>query len=132
MFKEQLGKTMEVYIDDMMVKSKERKDHVEDLKETFEVLRKYKLKLNASICAFRVRSGKFLGHLVSRRAIKANPDQISAIQNLGSPRTTKEVQKLTRMEAALNRFKSQSSDWCKPFFQLLKKRVGYEWGADYK
>lgn len=52
MFKEQLGKTMEVYIDDMVVKSKERKDHVADLKETFEVLRRYRLKLNTSKCTF--------------------------------------------------------------------------------
>ena len=67
---------------------------------------------------------------MTRRGIEANPDQISAIQNLASLRTTKEVQKLTGMAAALNRFISRSSDKCRPFFQLLKKRVGYEWGAE--
>jgi len=73
--------------------------------------------------------GKFLGHLVTKRGIEANPDQITALQNLQSPKTTKEVQRLTRMAAALNRFISKSSDRCRPLFQLLKKREGYEWGA---
>lgn len=93
---------MEVYIDDMMVKSKEKKDHVTDLKETFEVLRAYKLKLNASKCSFGVSSRKFLEHLVTRKGIEANLDQISAIQKLESPWTTKEVQKLTGMAATVN------------------------------
>jgi len=62
------------------------------------------LKLNASKCAFGVGSGKFLGHLVTKRGIEANPDQITALQNLRSPKTTKEVQRLTGMAAALNRF----------------------------
>jgi hypothetical protein len=114
----------------MVVKSREKRDHIANLKETFEILREYRLKLNASKCAFGVSSGKFLGHLVTRRGIEANPDQIAALQRLQSPRTTKEVQRLTGMAAALNRFISRSSDKCKPFFQLLKKREGYEWGAE--
>lgn len=82
---------MEVYIDDMVVKSREREDHVTNLKETFEVLRKYKLKLNTSKCVFGVSSEKFLEPQVTRRGIEANPDQISVFQNLTSPRTTKKV-----------------------------------------
>lgn len=70
---------MEFYNDDMVVKNKERKDHITDLKETFEVLRKYKLKLNASNYAFGVSSGKFLVPLVTKRGIEVNPDQISTI-----------------------------------------------------
>ena len=127
MFRDLLGKTMEVYIDDMVVKSKEKADHIADLKVTFDILRQFQLKLNASKCAFGVSSGKFLGHLVTERGIEANPDQITALQTLESPKTTKEVQKLTGMAAALNRFISHSSDRCRPFFQLLKKRKGYEW-----
>lgn len=117
---------MEVYVNDMVVKSKEKGGHVMDLKETFKVLRRYKLKINASKCAFGVSSGKFLGHLVTRVGIEENPDQISAILNSASSQTTKEVQKLVGMAAALNRFISRSSDKCRPFFKLLKKRVGYE------
>ena len=65
MFRDQLGKSMEAYIDDMFVKSREPETHLDDLRQTFNVLRKYQLKLNASKCAFRVSSGKFLGHLVT-------------------------------------------------------------------
>ncbi|KAH7866339.1 hypothetical protein Vadar_019092 [Vaccinium darrowii] len=130
MFKEQLGKTMEVYIDYMVVKSKEKPNHIADLKVTFDILREYKSKFNASKCAFGVSSGKFLGHLVTKRGIEANPYQITALQNLQSPRIMKEVQRLTGMATALNRFISKFSDRCRPFFQLLKKREGYEWGAE--
>ena len=91
MFKDQLGKSMEAYIDDMVVKSREPETHLDDLRQTFNILRKYRLKLNASKCAFGVSSGKFLGHLVTRRGIEADPDQITTLQSLQSPRTTKEV-----------------------------------------
>ena len=82
MFKDQLGKSMEAYIDDMIVKYREPETHLDDLRQTFNILRKYKLKLNASKCAFGVSSGKFLGHLVTRRGIEADPDQITALQSL--------------------------------------------------
>ena len=76
MFKDLIGKMMEIYIDDMVVKSKLSQTHLEDLKETFRILRLHKLRLNASKCAFRVGSGKFLGFMVSHRGIEVNPDQI--------------------------------------------------------
>ena len=82
MFKEQLGKNMEAYIDDMLVKSKAMEDHLTDLTETFKTLRKHCLKLNALKCAFGVRSGKFLGYLVTHRGIEVNPNQIVALQSL--------------------------------------------------
>ena len=74
MFQAQLGKTVEVYIDDMVVKSKRSQDHLTDLRQIFDILRQFQLKLNASKCAFGVGSGKFLGSLVTRRGIEANPD----------------------------------------------------------
>ena len=128
MFRDQLGKSMEAYIDDMVVKSREPETHLDDLRQTFNTLRKYQLKLNAAKCVFGVSSGKFLGHPVTRRGIEADPDQITALRSLQSPRTTKEVQKLTGMISALNRFVSRSSDKCRPFFQLLRKKAGYVWG----
>jgi hypothetical protein len=79
MFKDQSGRTMEIYIDDMVVKSKLSQSHLEDLTETFWKLRLHKLRLNASKCVFRVGSGKFLGFMVSDRGIEVNPDQIKAI-----------------------------------------------------
>ena len=104
MFKSQLGKNIEIYIDDMVVKSKVVVEHLEDLGTIFEILRKYKLRLNASKCSFGVGSGKFLDYMVTHRGIEVNPDQIKAINNLQSPQNPKKVQKLTEMAAALNRF----------------------------
>ena len=104
MFESQLGKNIEVYIDDMIVKSKEVSDHVGDLGNIFGILRKHKLCLNASKCSFGVGSGKFLGYMVTHRGIEINPDQVKAINNLQPPRNPKEVHKLTGMTAALNRF----------------------------
>ena len=119
MFEPQLGKNVEIYIDDMVMKSKLVSEHVTDLTSIFEILREHKLHLNASKCSFRVGSRKFLGYMVTHRGIEVNPDQIKTINNLQSPRNLKEVQKLTRMMAALNRFISRLADKCRPSFLLL-------------
>ena len=111
----------------MIVKSKVVSEHVGDLASIFEILRKHKLRLNASKCSFGVSSGKFLGYMVTHRGIEVNPDQIKAINSLQPPRNPKEVQKLTGMSAALNRFISRSADRCRPFFLLLHKWKGFEW-----
>ena len=81
-FESQLEKNIEIYIDDMVVKSKMVSKHVGDLQAIFEILRKYKLRLNASKCSFDVGSSKFLGYMVIHRGIEVNPDQIKAINNL--------------------------------------------------
>ena len=98
-----------------------------DLRNIFEILRKHKLRLNASRCLFGVGSGKFLGYMVTHRGIKVNPDKIKAINNLQPPRNPKEVQKLTGITVALNWFISRSTDRCKPFFLLMNKWKGFEW-----
>jgi ribonuclease HI len=121
MFHDQIGRNVEVYVDDMLVKSKEEDNHLDDLRETFNTLRKYQMKLNPSKCAFGVYSGKFLGFMVSQRDIEANPDKIKAILEMQPPKTTKEIQRLTGRIAALNRFVSRSTDKCLPFFKTLKK-----------
>ncbi|XP_056698514.1 uncharacterized protein [Spinacia oleracea] len=90
MVKDQLGDTMEVYIDDMLVKSKKANDHVEHLRQSFEILRKYGMKLNPTKFSFGVSAGKFLGYIVTQRGIEASPDQIRAIINIQSPRNIKE------------------------------------------
>jgi hypothetical protein len=74
MFKDQIGKTIEIYIDGMVVKSRSSQNHLEDLTETFRTLRLHKLRLNASKCVFGVGSGKFLGFMVSHKGIEENPD----------------------------------------------------------
>ena len=127
MFESELGKNIEIYIDDMVVKSKMVSEHLGDLQAIFQILKKYKLRLNASKCSFGVGSVKFLGYMVTHRGIEVNPDQIKTINNLQSSRNPKEVQKLTGMAAALNRFISRSADRCRSFFLLINKWKNFEW-----
>ena len=91
MFEPQLGKNIEVYIADMVVKSKLESKHVNDLRNIFEILRRHKMQLNASKCSFGIESGKFLGYMVTHYRIEVNPDQIKAINNLQLPQNPKEV-----------------------------------------
>ena len=121
MFSKQIGRNMEVYVDDILVKIKEELAHLDDLKETFTTLRQYQMKLNPSKCAFGVASGKFLGFMVSQRGIEANPEKVRAILDMTSPKTVKEVQKLAGRIAALNRFVFKAMDKCLPFFKTLKQ-----------
>ena len=121
-----MGKNIEVYIDDMVVKSTIVSEHIGDLTNIFKILRGHKLCLDASKCSFGGGSGKFLGYMVTHRGIEVNPDQVKAINSLQPPRNPKEVQKLTRMTAALNRFISRSADKCRPFFLLMNKWKGFE------
>ena len=126
MFEPQLGKSIEVYIDDMVVKSKMVSEQARDLRDIFKILRRHKLHLNVSKCSFGVGSGKFLGYMVTHRGIEVNPNQIRAVHNMQPPQNPKEVQKLTGMIATLNRFISRSVDRCRPFFFLLNKWKGFE------
>jgi hypothetical protein len=102
MFGHMIGKTIEVYIDDMLIKSLREEDHTADLLQVFDILQGSSLSLNVSKCTFGVSSGKVLGHVVSRRGIEANPDQIAALVDLAEPRNIKQVQRLTRMVIALS------------------------------
>ena len=86
MFRPQIGLNVEVYVNDMLVKSLDEDKHLDDLKETFDTLRRHQMKLNPSKCAFGVSSGKFLGFMVSQRGIEANPDKIQAILDMEPPK----------------------------------------------
>ena len=130
MFKKQIRRNVEVYVDDMLVKSKEEEDHLNDLKEMFNTLRQYNMKLSPSKCAFGVSSGKFLEFMVSQKGIEVNPEKLRAILKISSPKMTKEVQSLTGRVAALNRFVSKVIDKCLPFFKTLKK--AFAWTAECK
>ena len=128
MFRPQIGRNVEVYVDDMLVKSQDEKIHLDDRQETFDTLRQYNMKLNPNKCAFGVSSGKFLGFMVLHRGIEANPDKIQAILDMKPPQNDKEVQSLTGRVAALNRFVSKATDKCLPFFRVLKK--AFKWTDD--
>ena len=125
MFCPQIGQNVEVYVNDMLVKSLDEEKHLNVLQETFDTLRQYNMKLNPSKCAFGVSSGKFLGFMVSHRGIEANPDKIQAILDMKPPQNIKEIQSLIGRVAALNRFVSKVTDKCLPFFKVLKK--AFEW-----
>ena len=88
----------------MVVKSREEFEHVGDLGDNFEILRKHKLRLNVSKCSFGVSLGKVLGYMVTYRGIEVNPYQIKVINSLQPPQNPKEIQSLTRMIATLNQF----------------------------
>ena len=127
MFQKQIGTSMEVYIDDMLVKSTTTELHIAHLAEAFQILKEYNMKLNPAKCAFGVSAEKFLGFIVNNRGIEANPDKIKVVLDMSSPSSIKEVQRLTGKIAALSRFVSRVSDKCQPFFQVLKK--AFQWDA---
>ena len=125
MFVHQIGRNVQVYVDNLLVKSLHEDDHLGDLRETFDTLRLYNMKLNLGKCAFGVMTGKFLGFMVSQRGIEVNPEKIRAIMELEPPKTIKEVPSLNGKIAALNRFVSKAMDKCLPFFHILRK--SFEW-----
>ena len=125
MYAHQIGRNVQVYVDDMLVKSLRENDHLDDLQETFDTFRSYNMKLNPSKYVFGVTAGKFLGFMVSQRGIEVNPEKVRAIMELEPSRTVKEVQSLNGKIVALNRFVSKATDKCLPFFHTLKK--SFEW-----
>ena len=96
MFSYQIGRNVEVYVDDMLVKSKDEANHLDDLKETFNTLRKYNMKLNPVKCVFAIASGKFVGFMVSQRGIEANPNKVKAIIKVKSPKNSEGGTELDR------------------------------------
>ena len=125
MFTHQIGRNVQVYIDDMLVKSLRENDHLDDLQETFDTLQSYNMKLNPSKCVFRITARKFLGFMVSHKGIEVNPEKVRTILELELSRTVKEVQSLNDKIAALNRFVSKATEKCLPFFHTLRK--SFKW-----
>ncbi|XP_031106330.1 uncharacterized protein LOC116010979 [Ipomoea triloba] len=129
-FKKVLGRNLQAYVDDMIVKSSETDLHTEDLTEVFSIMRQFDLRLNPKKCTFGVHGGKFLGYIVSKRGIEPNPDKVKAILEMEPPRSLREVQRLNGRLAALGRFLSRSAEKSLPFFGVLKKSSGFEWSAE--
>ena len=112
---------MEVYIDDMLVKSVKAELHITHLVEAFQVLKSYNMKLNPAKCTFGVSARKFLGFIVNNQGIEENPNKIKAVLDMLPPSNIKDIQRLTGRIATLSRFVSKASDKCQPFFQVLKR-----------
>ncbi|XP_072077923.1 uncharacterized protein [Arachis hypogaea] len=126
-FAKQIGKNVEVYVDDMVAKTKIGNNHLDDLTEIFGQLRQYNMRLNPEKCAFGVQSGKFLGFMLTSQGIEANPEKCRAILDMTSPQTIKEVQRLTGRLAALSRFLPCLASKSSCFFQTLKTKRAFQW-----
>ncbi|GJR98356.1 reverse transcriptase domain-containing protein [Tanacetum coccineum] len=109
-FQSQIGRNLEAYVDDMVIKSKDEKILLADIAETFDNLKKINMKLNPKKCSFGVEEGKFLGYMVTSEGIRANPRKTKALMDLQSSRTLKEMQSLSGKLAALNRFLAKSAE----------------------
>ena len=91
LFHDMMHRDVKVYVDDMIVKSRDKADHLAALQRFFERIRQFKLRLNPKKCTFVVTSGKVLGHIVSERSIEVDPEKIKAILGMPAPRTKKEI-----------------------------------------
>jgi hypothetical protein len=116
----QLGRNALAYVDDIVIMSEKEKDHIADLTETFDNMRRNGLKLNPEKCIFGIRKGQLLGCMVSKRGIQANPQKIKALRWMQPPNNRKEVQCLTGRTASLNRFISKAAERSLPFFKVLR------------
>jgi hypothetical protein len=126
----QVGRNIFTYVDDIVVASKNKEDHLAYLAETFANIRDARLRLNPETCIFRVHQGKILGYLVSHRRIEANPTKIQAITNMTPPQSTRDIQRLTGRLAALNVFISKSAEWSLPFLKTLCGAKDFAWGPE--
>nr|GEY79560.1 reverse transcriptase domain-containing protein [Tanacetum cinerariifolium] len=132
-FESQMGRNIEVYVDDLVVKSHTEAKMVRDIEETFQTLRKINMKRNPKKCSFGLAEGVFLGYVVTLEGIKPCSDKTTVVLQLPSPQTIKDVQSLNRKLASLNRFLSKSAEKSLPLFQTLKKCIkksDFRWTAE--
>jgi hypothetical protein len=122
----QIGKNVQVYIDDVVITTKSESSLLDDLREMFDNLNRFRIKLNPTKCSFGVPAGELLGYLVSARGIEANPEKIEAILTMKKPTKLKEVQQLAGRVAALSRFVARLGERALPFYALMKKGENFE------
>ncbi|WKA04944.1 hypothetical protein VitviT2T_022937 [Vitis vinifera] len=130
LFHDMMHRDVEVYVDDMIVKSRGRADHLAALERFFERIQKFRLRLNPKKCTFGVTSGKLLGHMVSDRGIEVDPDKIKAILDMPVPRTEKEIRGFLGRLQYISRFIARLTDICEPIFRLLRKNQPTVWNDD--
>ena len=121
-----IHKEVKVYVDDMIVKSKEREGHYTTLQKFFQRIREFRLQLNRQKCAFDVTAGKMLRFLITQRGIEVDPSKIKAILEMPPPRTEKEVRGFLGKVQFIRRFISKLTLTCEPLFGLLKKRKKFQ------
>jgi hypothetical protein len=128
----QLRRNILAYVDDIVVESIQRREHIGDLAETFANLKAANLELNPEKCVFGIHKGKVLGCLVLTKGIKANPDKIKALIEMQDPVSVKDVQKLTGRVAALNRFIPRADERSLPLFEVLRSPKNFQWSETHK
>jgi hypothetical protein len=114
-----VGRNIFTYVDDIVVVSKSKEEHLSYITETFTNMREARLRLNPQKCIFGVRQGKILGYLVSHRGIEVNPTKIQAFMDMAPSQSTKDIQRLTGRLATMNRFISKSVEQSLPFLKTL-------------
>jgi len=129
-FHDMIHKEIEVYVDDMIVKSTTQEEHVEYLLKMFQRLRKYKLRLNPNKCTFGVRFGKLLGFSVSQKGIEVDPDKVKAIREMPAQKIEKQVRWFLERLNYISCFISHMTATCGSIFKLLHKDQGIEWTKD--
>jgi hypothetical protein len=130
LFHDMMHREVEVYVDDIIAKSKTAEDHLSCLKKLFDRLRKYKLKLNPNKCVFGAQTGKLLGHIISQKGIQMDPDKAKAILEMPPPTTEKQVRSLLGRLQYISRFIARLTPICEPIFRLLKKNAVIDWNED--
>ena len=130
LFHDMMHRDVEVYVDDMIVKSQDRADHLAALQRFFERIRQFRLRLNPEMCTFGVTSRKLLGHIVSERGIEVDPKKIKAILDMPAPRTKKEIRGFLGKLQYISRFIARPTYICKPIFRLLRKNQPTVWNDD--
>jgi len=123
---------VEGYVDDLVVKTKDRENHPHDLKRVFERLRMHQLKMSSLKCIFWVTLGKFLGFIVCKDSIEIDPDKVKAIIQMSPPRNLRELRGLQGRLAYISRFIPNLSGRCQPFTRLLKRDIPFIWDQAYQ
>ena len=129
-FVDQIGRNVEVYVDDIIAKTSVFGDHCNDLKENFAQIRRRNMRLNPDKYAFGVKADKFLGFMIMKRRIEANSDKCQVIIKMRSPHAMKEVQSLARKVVPLSCFMSKVVDKLVPFFECIRLVESFEWIKD--
>ena len=125
-----MHKDVEVYVDDMIVKSQDRADHLATLQRFFERIRQLRLRLNPKKCTFGVTSRKLIGHIVSEQGIEVDAEKIKAILDMPALRTKKEIRGFLGRLQYISHFIARLTDICEPIFCLLRKNQLTVWSDD--
>ncbi|GKA90033.1 reverse transcriptase domain-containing protein [Tanacetum coccineum] len=134
-FLKQIGRNLEVYMDDLVIKSRTKQEIIKDIEETFKTLKKINIKLNPKKCTFAVEEGMFLGYMVNTKGIQVCLDKVETVLSLPSPKCLKDVQRLNGKLASLNRFLAKLAEKSLPFFKTLKKctkKSDFQWTTEAK